>query len=218
MKHLLAGMALLGAMAFGAMARAQDTAAAPAAPVPATATHAGTDTGTGTLVVEANPFTSEKPLPPKIETQLKSAALEWGVRDHQLVFSTVAKQFLDFPSSHMLRYGRRETLTLPAGEYRITGIGLEASFGFNVQKILNKGAFVNEDVVSFRIEPGKTTTLSINPVYGSDTAGLVAFYLPTLLATERADNGRRAEQAHNVRGEHSIAWPDYHGPLKFVAK
>ena len=217
MKQLLAGVALLGAIAFGPMARAQDAAAAPAAPAPATSA-APAEPGTGTLVVEAKPFTSEKPLPPKIETQLKSAALEWGVRDHQLVFSTVAKQFLDFPISHMIRYGQSESLTLPAGEYRITGIGLEVSFGFNVQKILNKGAFVNEDVVSFRIEPGKTTTLSINPVYGRDTAGLVAFYLPTLLATVRDDNGSSAEQALNVRGEHSIAWPDYHGPLKFVAK
>ena len=73
-------------------------------------------------------------------------------------------------------------------------------------------------MVTFRIEPGKTTTLSIKPVYGRDTAGMVAFYLPTLMATVRDDAGSSAEQALNVRGDHSIAWPDYHGPLKFVAK
>lgn len=217
MKQLLAGLALLGAMTCGSMARAQDATVAAAAPAPA-ATAAPAEAGTGTLVVEARPFTSEKPLPAKIETQLKSAALEWGVRDHQLVFSTVAKQFLDFPISHMIRYGQSETLTLPAGEYRVTGIGLEVSFGFNVQKILDKGAFVNEDVLVFRIEPGKTTTLGINPVYGRDTAGLVAFYLPTLVASVRDEQGTSADQPLNVRGDHSIAWPDYHGPLKFIAK
>jgi hypothetical protein len=216
MKYWIASLALFGAMGIG-RAHAQDAASAPATPAPAAAM-APADAGTGTLVVEVQPFTSEKPLPAKIETQLKSTALEWGIRDHQVVFSTVAKQFLDFPMSHMLRYGQSESLTLPAGEYRITGIGLEMNFGFNVQKILNKGAFVNEDVVTFRVEPGKTTTLSIHPVFAQDNAGIVAFYLPTLKAIVRNDSGTSDEQPLNVRGDHSIAWPDYHGSLKFVAK
>jgi hypothetical protein len=77
---------------------------------------------------------------------------------------------------------------------------------------------VNEDVVTFRVEPGKTTTLSIHPVFAQDNAGIVAFYLPTLKAIVRNDSGASAEQPLNVRGDHSIAWPDYHGSLKFVAK
>jgi len=234
MKQLIAMFVLVGSIGLSQSAWAQEAPAAPTAPAVSTpappaaqATPAATppappaapaDVSTGTLVVEITPYTSEKPLPAKIEQQLKSAAVEFGVRDHQVVFSTVAKQFIDFPLSHMVRYGQSETLALPAGEYRITGIGLEVSFGFNVQKILNKGAFVNEDVMSFTIEPGKTTTLVIHSVYGRDTAGLNAFYLPNLMASLRGETGATPEQALNVRGEHSIAWPDYHGSLKFIAK
>ena len=231
MKQLIAMFVLVGSMGLSQSAWAQEAPAAPTVSMPASpavqAAPAATppapaaapaDTSTGTLVVEITPYTSEKPLPAKIEQQLKSAAVEFGVRDHQVVFSTVAKQFIDFPLSHMVRYGQSETLALPPGEYRITGIGLEVSFGFNVQKILNKGAFVNEDVMSFTIEPGKTTTLVIHSVYGRDTAGLNAFYLPNLMASVRGEAGSTPEQALNVRGEHSIAWPDYHGSLKFIAK
>jgi len=238
MKQLIAMFMLVGVMGLGQPASAQETPAAPAAPAavqaaptppvpavqnapvgaPSAAAAAPVDMTPGTLVVEVTPFTSEKPLPAKIEQQLKSAAVEFGVRDRQVVFSTVAKQFIDFPLSHMVRYGQSESLSLPPGEYRITGIGLEVSFGFNVQKILNKGAFVNEDVMSFTIQPGKTTTLSIHAVYGRDTAGMTAFYLPNLMASLRTEAGNTPEQALNVRGEHSIAWPDYHGSLKFIAK
>lgn len=240
MKQLIAMFMLVGSMGLVQPASAQEAPAAPtAAAAPTTAQAASTpaapaaqdasaapsaavaapvDLSPGTLVVEVTPFTSEKPLPAKIEQQLKSAAVEFGVRDHQVVFSTVAKQFIDFPLSHMVRYGQNESLSLPPGEYRITGIGLEVSFGFNVQKILNKGAFVNEDVMSFTIQPGKTTTLSIHAIYGRDTAGMTAFYLPNLMASLRTEAGNTPEQALNVRGDHSIAWPDYHGGLKFIAK
>jgi len=93
---------------------------------------------TGTLVVDVKPFTSEKELPKKVDEQLKSGALEWGVRDGQVVFSLVNKQFIDFPLNHMTRYGQQETLSLPAGDYRVTGIGLEMTTAFSVKKVLER--------------------------------------------------------------------------------
>jgi hypothetical protein len=208
MKHLLGSMALLVACLSTAPAHAQDTviavATAPAA--------------TGTLVVDIKPFSSEKPLPKKVDKQLRSGGLEWGIRDQQLVFTLVNKQFVDFPVSHMTRYGQNEQLTLPAGEYRVTGIGMEMTGGFSVQKILDRGAFVNEDVVTFTIAPGKTTTLSINPVIKRDGAFVVDFWVPTLMASVTGESGASAETALNTRGATSIAWPQYSGPLKFIAK
>jgi hypothetical protein len=213
MKNLFATMALLGAAVFGSAANAQDVAtpmAATSGPAPVPAT--------GTLVVEIKPFTSEKPLPAKVEKQLRSGGLEWGTRDNEIVFTMVNKQFVDFPINHMTRYGQNEQLNLPAGEYHVTGLGMEMNAGFNVQKILDRGAFVNNDVVTFRIEAGKTTTLSINPVIRRDNALMVNFWMPTLLATVIDEIGRSEEKALNVRGETSIGWPQYHGPLKFVAE
>src|SRR6188474_363403 len=61
MKHLFGSMALLVACLFSSAAFAQDTVAADA-----TASAA-----TGTLVVDIKPFSSEKPLPKKVDKQLK---------------------------------------------------------------------------------------------------------------------------------------------------
>lgn len=135
-----------------------------------------------------------------------------------MVFTMVAKQFIDPPINHLTRYGQSETVTLPAGTYHVTGIGLEMTTGFSVQKILDKSAFVNEDVVTFTIEPGKTTTLAIKPVIYKDATFAVNFWMPTLMASLKGEAGNDAETALNTRGASSIAWPQYNGPLKFVAK
>lgn len=201
-------IALLIAMVSSPAVMAQDAVAAVAGPGAAE----------GTLIVEIEPFTSEKALPGKVEKQLKSGGLEWGIRDSQLVFTMVGKQFVDFPISHMTRYGQNEQLKLPAGEYKVTGIGLEMSAGFSVQKILDRGAFVNENVLSFQIEPGQTTTLNILPVIKRDGAFVVDFWMPTLLAKTTSASSTSPEMALNVRGDSSIAWPQYTGPLKFIAK
>jgi hypothetical protein len=92
------------------------------------------------------------------------------------------------------------------------------SAGFSVQKILDRGAFVNENVMSFTIEPGKTTTINIKPVIYKDAAFVVNFWMPTLVASVQTDAGTSEEKALNTRGDASIAWPQYSGPLKFVAK
>ncbi|RYI15392.1 MAG: hypothetical protein EON48_11250 [Acetobacteraceae bacterium] len=173
---------------------------------------------TGTLVVNVAPFTSEKELPKKVDRQLRSGGLEWGIKDGLLVFTMVAKQFIDYPITHMTRYGQSETLELPAGDYRITGIGLEMTTSFSVQKVLDKGAFVNEDVVSFRIEPGQATTLDIKPVIYKDATFAVNFWMPTLVASITTPAGTGPETPLNKRVATSIAWPQYTGPLKFVAK
>jgi hypothetical protein len=205
MRKVIAGLLLQAGACVAMTAWAQTpTAAAPAE--------------TGTLVVDVKPFTSEQELPKKVNEQLKSGALEWGVRDGQVVFSMVSKQFIDFPLSHMTRYGQQESLSLPAGEYKVTGIGLEMHTSFSVKKVLERGAFVNEDAVVFRIEPGKTTTLSINPVIRKDAIFGSTFYVPTLMASTRGEGDATAEVALNTRGATSIAWPAYNGPLKFVAK
>ena len=205
MKHVFACGIVLVAGLWGTAWAQEAAVAAPAS-------------ATGTLNVEIKAFTSEKELPKKVEKQLRSGGLEWGIRGNQLVFTMVNKQFIDFPINHMTRYGQAETLDLPAGDYKVTGIGMEMTAGFNVQKILDRGAFVNQDVLSFRIEPGKTTTLSINPVIKKDNAFVVDFWMPTLVASIANEAGSGEETPLNLRGETSIAWPQYTGPLKFVAK
>ncbi|WP_313928863.1 hypothetical protein [Pseudoxanthomonas sp.] len=207
MRYWMAGLLLQASAMIGASAQ-EAVAQADAVPTPQP----------GMLVVEIRPFTSEQALPAKAVEQLKSGGLEWGVRDGKVVFSMVGKQFIDFPLNHMTRYGQQESLALPAGEYRVTGIGLEMHTSFSVKKALDRGAFVNEDMVVFRIEPGRTVTLSIDPVIRKDTIFGSTFYMPTLMAGVRDDAGQTPPVPLNTRGPGSIAWPQYTGPLKFVAK
>ncbi|MBL8299708.1 MAG: hypothetical protein JNN30_15335 [Rhodanobacteraceae bacterium] len=173
---------------------------------------------TGTLNFEVKPFTSEVELKPKIQSQLESGGIEWGVKDGQVVITMVNKRFVDFDISHMTRFGKSEQVTLPAGNYRVTAIGLEMHTAFSVEKVLNKGAYVNEDVLSFSIEEGKTTTLSVLPVIRKDMTFFVKWYMPALLTSVVTDAGSGSEKVINARGEGSIAWPKYSGALKFVAK
>lgn len=201
---------LLSLLAFASAAQAQS----PEAPTETTPAKVGT----GTLVVDVKPFQSEKDLPKKVVRQLQNGGLEWGIRDTDLVFTMVAKQYIDFPISHLTRYGTSETLTLPAGEYRITGIGLEMNTAFSVEKVLEKGAYVNENIVVFRIESGKTTTLSIVPQIMIDRTFAVNFWMPSMLASVSDGTTTTEPVAVNDRNEHSIIWPNYTGPLKFVPK
>ena len=170
---------------------------------------------TGTLVFDVKPFTSEVTLKKKIQQQLESGGIEWGLKDGQLVVTLVNKRFIDFDISHMTRFGKSEQLQLPPGEYRLTAIGMEMHTAFSVDKVLAKGAFFNENVITFRIEEGKTTTLSINPVIRKDMTFLINWYMPALMTTVSSDAGSTEERAINLRGPDSIAWPNYNGPLKF---
>lgn len=213
MRKIIPWMAPLLALVFFLPAAAQETPAAAPAATPATAPAA-----TGTLVMQVKPFTSEVELKKKVQAQLESGGLEWGIEGDLLVVTMVNKRFIDFDVNHMTRYGTDETLTLPVGDYRITGIGLEMVTAFSPEKVLNKGAFLNENVLSFRIEEGQTTTVSINPVIRKDMTFLIKWYVPALMTTVVTAAGAGEEVALNLRNPDSLPWRDYNGPLKFVAK
>lgn len=217
--HRIAVSALL---AFASsLACAQDTGA-PAAPLAADAQAPGASTATaatGMLVFDVLPFRSEVALKPKIENQLKTGGIEWGVKDGQLVVTMINKRFIDFDIAHMTRYGQSETLVLPAGEYRLTGVGLEMHTAFSVEKVLAKGGYVNEDVVVFTIEPGKTTKVTIDPVIQKDNTFFVQWFMPALLTTVTPEAGTATSpRVINQREATSIAWPQYQGKLKFHAQ
>jgi hypothetical protein len=174
--------------------------------------------GTGNLVFDVKPFRSEVELKPKIENQLKSGGIEWGLKDGQMVVTMVNKRFVNFDINHMTRFGQQETLQLPPGEYKITGIGLEMVTAFSPEKVLAKGGYLNLDVASFKIEEGKTTTVSIDPVIRKDMTFLMKWFVPTLLTTISTDAGSSEPVALNARQAGTVAWRDYNGPLKFVAE
>lgn len=173
----------------------------------------------GTLVVDIKAFHSERDLPSKAEQQLKNGGIEWGQRDHQIVFTMINKRFIEFPVNHMTRYGQSESMQLPAGDYKITGIGLEMKFGFNPQKIVDKGGYINEDILVVHVEAGKTTTLTIDPVIYKDSAFVVDFWMPTLNATVSVDGAPASPAvALTTRGDKSIVWGSYDGALKFKSQ
>lgn len=169
----------------------------------------------GTLVFDVKPFTSEIELKEKIESQLKSGGLEWGVADGQLVVSMVNKRFVRFDLSNFTRYGESKTLELAPGTYRLTCIGFVPEGGMSAEKALRKGAYFNLDIRTFDVVAGKTTTIEVHPKIQKNSVFLTKFYVPELLVKVIEDGETRAEGVISARTEASVPWEDYNGPLKF---
>ncbi len=169
---------------------------------------------TGTLLLEVKPFRTEVKLSKKIQGRLESGGIEWGVKDGQLVIALVNKRFLRFDIPEFTRWGERRTLELPAGDYTVTCACFLPEGGLSVEKALKKGAYFNENVLSFRIEPGRQTRLQLDPVMQKHATFLLNFYMPSLLMTV-GDDPAATPVVVNARTERSIAWEDYKGPLKF---
>ena len=78
--------------------------------------------------------------------------------------------------------------------------------GLSVAKVLSKGAFFNENVMTFRIEDGKTTL----DVGRSSGAGLIKVFMPEYLQGHAGGRGFPRSFA-----ESAARSPSAHGDLKF---
>jgi hypothetical protein len=173
---------------------------------------------TGTLVFDLKPFTSEVDLKEKIEKQLKAGGLEWGVVGNELVVTLVNKRFINAEIPNLTRFGERKEIQLPAGQYTLTCVGLIPEGGLSVDKVLSKGAYFNEDVLSFTIEAGETTVLDVSSVIRKENTFFLKFFVPEVSVSVVANGVGFEAEPINLRGDSSVAWDDYSGPLKFVAK
>jgi hypothetical protein len=169
----------------------------------------------GTLAINVAPFTSEVKLKDKQRKQLEGGGMEWGYANNRLVVTSVNKQFVGPVIDHLTRFGTNTSLTLPAGEYQISCVGMLYDGGLSVEKVLSKGAFFNENVLTFRIEDDKTTTLDIKPTIRASSGFFLKLFMPEYLAAATLDGTATPEVSLNSRNEKSVAWDDYHGDLKF---
>ena len=172
----------------------------------------------GKLLLDMQAFTSEVKLKPKIETTLKSGGLEWGAKDGRVVFSIVNKRFVNFDMPNFSRYGTQTTIDLPVGDYTVTGIGLIPSTAFSPEKILAKGAYFNENIMSLRIEADKTTKVTIRPIIQKNATFFLNVFMPELLTTITSPDGvTSSEVSIAAKNEKSLPWSSYGGDLKFKA-
>ena len=173
---------------------------------------------TGKLVFDVKAFTSEIDLKPKIEQQLKSGGFEWGVVSKQLVVTLVNKRFIAADIPNLTRFGDRKEIDLEAGEYTLTCVGLIPEGGLSVEKVLDKGAYFNLDVLHFTIAAGKTTVLEAYPAIRKHNTFLLKFFIPEILVKVVTDGASVGEAVINTRGDASTPWSQYDGPLKFRPK
>jgi hypothetical protein len=169
----------------------------------------------GTLVINVAPFQSEVKLKPKVQKQIEGGGMEWGLAGDRLVVTTVNKQYVGPAIDHLTRFGTNATLPLPAGEYHISCVGMVYDGGLSVAKVLSKGAYFNENVMSFRIADGQTTTLDVRPVIRSSSGMLLKVFMPEYIAKTTLNGEVSSDTSLNARGEKSTAWDDYSGDLKF---
>jgi len=169
----------------------------------------------GSLVFEVKPFTSEIKLKEKVEKQLKTSGVEWGVAEGQMVVSLLAKKFIKFDLPNLTRYGESKSLELEPGAYRITCIGFVPEGGMSVEGMLKKGAYFNNDILTFEVVAGKQTTIEVSPTIQKKSTFFIKFFTPELVVKVIEDGVVKREGVINERTDASIAWDDYQGPLKF---
>jgi hypothetical protein len=126
----------------------------------------------GTLVFDLKNYTSEAKLPKRSQKSLEHAGIRWGLLDHSLLIPLVSERDVKADTPYLTRFGEQKTLDIKAGQYTITCIGWEFdSISRDQDKNLAKDAFFNTDVVTFDVQPGKTTTLQIVPTYRQSQSG-----------------------------------------------
>jgi hypothetical protein len=173
----------------------------------------------GKLTVDIQLFTSEVKLKPKIETILKAGGLEWGAKDGNVVFTMVNKRFVNFDIQNYTAYGKQTTIDLPAGDYAISGVGLIPSTAFSPDKILAKGGYFNEKIMTIRIEADKTSVIKIRPVIQKNDTLFMKFFMPDLFATTITPEGVASPEVSIVaKNEKSLPWASYTGFLKLPAQ
>lgn len=175
----------------------------------------------GTLMFNLKHYTSDVKIPKNAKKSLEHAGVQWGMLDNDLVISLVNPRYVKADTPYLTRFGEQKTLDLKPGQYTITCIGWEfASTSRNPDKSLAKSAFFNNDVVTFTILPGKTTTLEVSPNFVPESKWYVLSKLTVLTAELKVrvleDGTPKGDDiAINRRTDKSVAWNDYHGPLKF---
>ena len=169
----------------------------------------------GTLAINVAAFQSEVKLKDKIRKQIEGGGMEWGLAGDRLTVTTVNKQYVGPTIDHLTRFGTNTTLDLPAGEYHISCVGMVYEGGLSVAKVLSKGAYFNENVMTFRVEDGQTTTLEVRPVIRASSGMLLKVFMPEYIARTSLHGEVSPEVSLNARGPKSVAWDDYSGELKF---
>lgn len=169
----------------------------------------------GTLAINIAPFESEVKLKDKVRKQLEGGGMEWGLAGNRMVITAVNKQYVGPTINQLTRFGTSTSMNLPAGDYHICVVGMIYDGGMSVSKVLSKGGYFNENVLTFRIEDGKTTTLDVRPVIRPASGALLKVFMPEYMAKTTLDAAVSPEISLNGRTDKSIAWDDYNGDLKF---
>ena len=169
----------------------------------------------GTLAINVAPFSTAVKLKDKQRKVLEGGGMEWGYANNRMVVTSINKQFVGPVIDHLTRFGTNTSLTLPAGDYQVSCVGMLYDGGLSVEKVLSKGAFFNENVLAFHIADGKVTTLDIKPTIRASSGFFLKLFMPEYLAMATLDGVASPEVSLNARTEKSVSWDDYHGDLKF---
>jgi hypothetical protein len=110
-------------------------------------------------------------------------------------------------------------LQLKPGAYEIACVGFVLnSVSGDTDKVLSKSAFFNDAALAVKVLPGKVTTLEVFPAYKSEYKQGVwrseVLYTPEITIKVLVDGVQTGQDTINRRTNTSVAWDDYHGPLK----
>ncbi len=169
----------------------------------------------GMLVVDVLDYESNVKLKKNIRRQLDNGFLRWTVVDDELVIPLVDERFVEPEFPHATRWGERDELSLPAGDYRLTCIGYEQKeLSRDPQEVLAEGAYFNLDIMTFAVRPEQTTRVEILPRFRKTGGFLLKVFVPHLHVKIYEGEELVGEKVVSVRSDESIRWDEYTGPLK----
>ncbi|MFC2172303.1 hypothetical protein ACFLU6_06685 [Acidobacteriota bacterium] len=174
----------------------------------------------GTLVFHVKDFVVKSNIKKKVRKDLERRGIRWGMVDNTLVITFIHMRHIDADLPYLTRWGEEQKVELVPGEYSISCISLDLKkYERSADEFIAKNAYVNEGMLPFLIEPGKTTTIDILPIYRKQVKKNVLtrqkLYKADLEATV-IKNGEAGKPVFlNKRKGNSIRWGKYKGPLKF---
>jgi hypothetical protein len=156
-----------------------------------------------------------------LDKALEHEGIPWGMLDNTVLISQVNRKNIKADIPYLTRFGKQKSLEVQPGQYTITCIGYEfKSTAKDLDKVLAKSAVFNIDVVKFTILPGKTTTLEVFNTYTAESQrralSKFTMAIPETKVRVLEDGIPIGEDVViSRRTDKSVAWDDYHGPLKF---
>ena len=175
----------------------------------------------GTLVLHLMNYTSDTNIPKNNRKALEHSGIQWGMSENTLLISFVAQNFIKAEIPYITRFGEQRTLELKPGRYTITCIGYQFNSTSSDRIRLSRSPLslitTSSRLMCCRARQPRSRSIRITLLSRSGAFGQSSNCSSrnSKYACSRMGHRQGDDLVVNRRTDKSVAWDDYHGPLKF---